>query len=754
VPVTWLARFITPSAHPPGVAGTPAPYLRREFTVGPGLREATLHLTALGLIEAYLNGRRVGDDLLAPGWTAYDARLVVSSHDVTGMVTEGTNGLGAILGEGWAVGRLTFTPETRNLWADRPAGFLQLELRYDDHTDVVVSDESWRAGLGAVGANSIYDGETHDARLEPSGWSEAGFDDSGWSSVDLIHRDPLTLIPRLAPPIRRIELLPARSVSTTPQGHTVVDFGQVLTGWVRLAVSGPAGTTITIRHCEAMIGGEPEFATNVTALNTDRYTLRGGGTEVWEPRFTFHGFRYAVVTGWPTELSTADLTAVVIHTDLARTGWFECSDELVNRLHRNVVWSMRGNFVGLPTDCPQRDERLGWTGDINAFAPTATFLYDVADMLGSWLEDLAAEQRVTKLVPWVVPDVIRQLAGPTALWADVAVSLPWQLYWTYGDRDRLAAQYESMVIFIDSVERQLSDDGLWDTGFQFGDWLDPDAPPGNASAGKTDPYLVATAYLCRTTTEIAKAADVLGHVADVERYTALHRRVRAAFRRAWVTPEGRLTAETATAYSLAICFGILDSVEETTAGERLAEIVAEGDYRIRTGFAGTPLVAHALSGTGQLDTAYRLLLQTECPSFLYPVTQGATTVWERWDAIRPDGTLHPEMTSLNHYALGAIADWLHCVVGGLNATEPGYSRMRIAPKPGGGLTHATTTLDTRHGQVRVSWRRAGELMTVDVGIPAGTRAEVELPSHPDRAIEAIGAGHHTWEYVATPAVRS
>ncbi|ABW14036.1 alpha-L-rhamnosidase [Parafrankia sp. EAN1pec] len=754
MPPRWNAAFIAAPSDPAGRGPAPAPYLRREFTVGNGLRSATLHVTAVGLIEAHLNGAPVGDEVLAPGWTSYRHRLVVSSHDVTGLLVEGANALGAVLGEGWAVGRLTWEKDKRAVWADHPAGFLQLDLDYGDRVDVIRSGADWRAGTGATLTDSIYDGETHDARLEPAGWAEPGFDDEHWSPVEVVARDLTTLIAPSAPPIRRVQELPAVDILTTPAGRTVVDFGQNLSGWVRLTVRGEAGTTIVLRHTETLIDGEADFRPNRTALATDCYVLRGGDPETWEPRFTFHGFRYVEMEGWPGSLDADAMTAVVVHSDMRRTGWFETSDELLNQLHRNVVWSMRGNFVGVPTDCPQRDERLGWTGDINAFGPTAAFLYDVRGVLGSWLTDLAVEQRAQGHVPLVVPDVGGMpITAPTALWGDVAVSLPWTLYQEYGDRELLADQYESMTAFIDSVEGLLDERGLWNSGFQFGDWLDPDAPPKNPAGGRTDAYLVASAFFCHTTRQLAQAAEVLGHTGDAARYTALHQRVRAAFRDEWVTPSGLVANDTATAYALAICFDILDPAQQARAGRRLADLVSKADHRISTGFAGTPLVAHALSRTDQLDTAYRLLLQTECPSFLYPVTRGATTIWERWDAIRPDGSLHDTgMTSLNHYALGAIADWLHRVVGGLEPVEPGYRRMRIAPRPGGGLTHATLTHDTPHGRVRVAWRRQPDSrITVEVDVPPGTAADVVLPGHPDRLSVPVGPGSHRWEYdVPTP----
>ncbi|WP_106401509.1 alpha-L-rhamnosidase [Actinocorallia populi] len=727
----------------------PAPYFRREFTVGRRPERATLHVTALGIVEPYLNGTRVGDEALSPGWTSYRHRLPVSAHDVTDLVEPGTNALGAIVGEGWAVGRIGFESLTkpgenadRFHYTDRPALFLQLELDYGDHTETIRTDEAFTCASGAVVGHSLYDGETYDARLEPEGWSTAGFDDSGWSPAEPFDWDPAALIPRAAEPIRRVEELSPVAVTTSPSGRTIVDFGQNISGRVRLTTTGRAGQTVTIRHAEILTDGELNVRSLRRAEAVDRYTLRGGGPETWEPRFTFHGFRYAEIDG-PFD----EVAAVVVHSDMRRTGWFDCSDQRVGKLHANTVWSMRDNFVGVPTDCPQRDERMGWTGDINAFGPTAAFLYDVRGVLGSWLDDLAAEQRELGYVPFVVPDALHSPCEPTALWADAAVSLPWALYQEYGDAGILRRAYPSMTGFVRDVEARLDADGLWSSGFQFGDWLDPDAPADNAAAAKTDRYLVANAYLARTTRELAETAKILGEAADADHFSALADRVRAAFRREYTTPGGRLAGETATAYSLAIAFGLLDPVQERKAGDRLAALVTDAGYRISTGFAGTPHVLPALTRTGHLEEAYRMLLQTGRPSFLYPVTMGATTIWERWDALLPDGTMHPaEMTSFNHYALGASVHWLHTTVGGLTPIEPGYGRMRIAPRPGIGLTHASLRHLTVHGEVTVSWKTADGRITVEAAIPPGTEAEVVLPLHPEALETVISPGAHIWTY--------
>ncbi|MBB2914356.1 alpha-L-rhamnosidase [Streptosporangium becharense] len=710
-----------------------APYFRREFTSDGPPDRARLQVTALGIVEPYLNGTRVGDEVLAPGWTSYRHRLQVSTYDVTHLIRPGANALGAIVGEGWAAGRLGYEGK-RHHYTQRPALYMRLELTHGGQTTIVTTDEQWTAGTGAVLAASLYDGETYDARREPDGWSLPGFT-GAWSPAEPFDWDPGTLVPRVATPIRRIEeLLPVETV--VKDGRTIVDFGQNISGWVRLAVTGEAGQSVTIRHAEILRDGALDTETLRTARSTDRYTLRGGGQEVWEPRFTFHGFRYAEIDG-PFD----EVRAVVVHSDMRRTGWLDTSHDLLNRLHANTVWSMRGNFVGVPTDCPQRDERLGWTGDLNAFAPTAAFLYDVRGVLGSWLEDLAAEQREKGYVPWVVPDVLSTPSSPTALWSDVAVSLPWALYQEYGDTEILRRCHDSMAAFIRDVETRLDDDGLWSSGFQFGDWLDPDAPPDNAGEGKTGRHLVAAAYLAKTTREMADTARVLG-TADAGHFASLAERTREAFRAEYVTGNGRVAGESATAYALAICFDLLDPAQEAHAGTRLAQLVAKAGFRISTGFAGTPLILPALSRTGHLQEAYLLLLETGCPSFLYPVTMGATTIWERWDAVLPDGTLNSTgMTSLNHYALGAVCDWLHKTIGGLTPLEPGYRRMRIAPKPGGGLTHATLTHTTVRGEVRIGWC-VTDRFALEVTVPDGTHALVELP---DGQITEITGGTHSFD---------
>jgi alpha-L-rhamnosidase len=737
---TWTARMIGPDDDFAG-----APVLRKEFAVDANHGDvvaATLRATARGVFTASINAVPVDDDVLSPGWSSYEWRLRYRSYDVTDRLRDAPDGgvvLSLALGNGWFRGRLGWQGG-RALYGKELGGFAELEIRFTNgHVQTVATDETWRAGPSAVLANDLYDGETIDAR--PRG--------DAWVGVHVQEFDTATLSPYIGPAVRRQEEIRPVRIWPSPAGRTLVDFGQNLVGWIRCRVRGEPGTAVTIRHAEVLENGELGTRPLRTAEATDRFVL-SGDDDVFEPTLTFHGFRYVEVNGWPGEPDAESLTAVIVHSDLRRTGHFECSEELLNRLHRNVVWGTRGNFLDIPSDCPQRDERLGWTGDIAVFAPTAAFLFDVEGFLRDWLADLAAEQRAADgRVPFVVPDSLKygseEFGTPesTAIWGDAAVWVPWALWQAYGKRDVLTDAYESMAAHVRRVESLLSETGLWDRGFQFGDWLDPTAPPDNPGLAKADESVVATACIYLSARIVAETAAILGYAEDAEHFAALAERTRAAFNQHYVFGDGTIHSDAPTVYALAIVFGLLDRPVQSLAGDRLAELVAEGGYRIATGFAGTPYVTDALTATGHLDDAYRLLLQRECPSWLYPVTMGATTIWERWDSMLPDRTINPgRMTSFNHYALGAVADWMHRVVLGIAPTQPGYRAVRVAPRPGGGLTWARGSLATRHGTVAVSWRLdEDDLLTATVAVPEGVDAEIDLPgSTPVR----MAGGEHTF----------
>lgn len=748
----WTACFVTPDWDEDTSQAQPLPLLRHEFVVRSGVTRARLYITALGVYEAQINGEIVGDHVLAPGWTSYHHRLRYQTFDVTHLVREGQNALGAILGDGWFRGRLSFAGGRRNIYGNRLALLAQLEIEYaDGTTERVVTDETWRAAQSPIRASDLYDGESYDARQERAGWSAPGYDDHDWAGVRLLEWNLETLVAPPGPPVRRIELLEPIAITTSPAGRAIIDFGQNLVGRLRFTVRGPAGQTITLRHAEMLEDGELCTRPLRTARATDHYTLRGDGVETWEPRFTYHGFRYAEITGWPGEPRADDICAVVCHSDMERIGWFECSDPLINRLHDNVVWSMRGNFLDIPTDCPQRDERLGWTGDIQVFAPTATFLFDVTGFLASWLADLAAEQRERGTVPFIIPDVMSLSSPPAAAWGDAAVIVPWVLYQRCGDAGILAAQFDSMRAWVDLVASIAGEQRLWESGYQFGDWLDPTAPPERPDAARTDPHLVATAYFARSAELLGRAAGVLGRGEEEAYYLAIAAEVRDAFHAEYVTTRGRLLSDSATAYALALQFALLrDAEQRRHAGARLAGIVRESGYHISTGFVGTPLLCDALCSVGEYAAAFRLLTQRECPSWLYPVTMGATTIWERWDSLRPDGSINPgEMTSFNHYALGAVADWLHRTVAGLAPAAPGYRRLDICPRPGGGLTSARARHRTPYGMAEVSWRIEAGQITIEAVVPPNTTASVALPGNEEAPL-IVGAGTHRWSYYYQP----
>ncbi len=740
----WQAQPVGAAWEEDPESDTRRPALvRRAFEVSKPIVRARLYASAHGLAELELNGSRVGRDELLPGWTVYRSRLRYYTYDVTDLLAHGPNAIGAWLADGWYRGRLGWRGGFRNLFGSDQSLIAQLEVLHDDGTrTVVATDGSWRASTGPILHAGLYDGETYDAREERVAFSTASYDESiapgeAWTPVAVRERDMGTMVAPVGPAVRCTEEVQPVAVLTSPSGKRLLDLGQNLVGRVRLRVSGAAGDTITLRTAEVLQSGELYTRPLREAKSTDVYVLAGRDEpEVWEPRFTVHGFRYVEVTGWPGDLDAAvaagDIVARVLHSDMRRTGWFESSNPQLNRLHENVVWGMRGNFVDIPTDCPQRDERVGWTGDIQVFAPTASYLYDSSGFLANWLRDVAADQLEDGTVPWYVPVIpaheVWTPIRPGAVWGDAAVLTPWVLYERFGDAGVLADQYASARAWVDLVERLAGPDRLWNEGFQLGDWLDPSAPPQDPADAKTDRYLVATAYFAHSTRTLARMADVLDRAQDAARYHALADEIRTAFQREYVLPNGRMTSDAQTAYGLALRFDLItDPALRAAVGQRLAELVAESGNRIAVGFAGVNVVSDALSSTGQMDAAYDLLLEEQCPSWLYAVTMGATTVWERWDSMLPDGSVHPgTMTSFNHYALGSVADWLHRVVAGLAPAAPGYREIVFAPRPGGGLTSASARHETPYGTASIAWRlEAGELH-VAVTVPTGAAAVVDL----------------------------
>lgn len=748
----WQARMVVPVLPEPGDGGEPAALLRGEVEVHGGIVRARIRATAHGVMTLHLNGTPVGDDALHPGWTSYASRLRYRTWDVTDLVRKGRNAIGVHLADGWFRGYLGFAG-LRDVYGDRTGALVQLEIEHADGTiRVAGTDRTWRSTLGPVTRADLYMGESYDADRALPGWDAPGFDDAGWEAVEVTTLDPAVLVAPDGPAVRATETLQPRAVLTSPSGKTLLDFGQNLVG--RLRVDLPAGPgTVVLRHAEVLEHGELGTRPLRQARATDEVAL-GHEAFTWEPSFTFHGFRYAEVSGWPGEVDPAAFRAVVLHTDMRRIGTFEASDPQLSRLHENVVWGMRGNFLDVPTDCPQRDERLGWTGDLMAFAPTAAYLYDTAGMLSGWLSDLAVDQHddgnVPVYIPWADVDPHLPPLGAEAGWGDAATVVPWTLFERYGDLGILERQWPSMSAWVDAFARRAGEHlDFASGGFSFGDWLDSAAPDDQPWAARLPWQAVATAYLAQSARILRDAAMELGRSQDALRYGDLFDRAAQRYRDEYVTPTGRAAFPSQTAYALAIRFGLLLPHQVEHAGAMLAEQVAADGFRIGSGFLGTPHVLDALADTGHAATAWKLLLQEECPSWLYAVTMGATTIWERWNSMLPDGSINPgEMTSFNHYAFGAVADFLQRRVGGLAPAAPGYRRIRVAPLPTPELTWARTAHETPYGRAEVSWTLEGDAFALEVVVPPSTEAEVALPD--GSAPTVVGAGTHRFTCAFTP----
>lgn len=728
-PEDWQASWIEPDVANDKPGG-PAPMLRREFTLSNSIAHARLYVTSHGLYELHLNGQRVGDQLLTPGWTSYDKRLQYQTYDVTGLCKTGRNALAVTLGSGW------YRFKGRHIYGDHLGVLLQLNMTYTDgRQEIIGSDQDWKSSTGPILMSEIYDGETYDARLEKSGWTMLGYDDAGWGGVKKVDYRKDLLVAPPGPPVRKTDELKPLKIIHTPAGETVFDMGQNMVGWVRLTVHGPAGATVTFRHAEVLDQKGNLYTENLrNAQQTVRYTLKGSAEEVFEPHFTFQGFRYVAVDGYPGTPTLESLTGIVIHSDMQPTSDFETSSALINQLQHNILWGQKGNFVDVPTDCPQRDERLGWTGDAEVFARTAAFNMDVAGFFTKWLRDLAADQRPDGVVPTVIPDIGNPNRAPrsAAAWSDAAAIVPWTMYLTYGDKRILEEQYSSMVKWVEYERQRAGDDYIWKHDFQYGDWLAYAAPDSEARSypgATTGADLIATAFFAYSTDLLHRTALVLGKQDDAARYGDLLSKIKAAFQREFITQTGRVGENTQTAYALALQFDLVPDQLRAVAAGRLAEDVRQRKH-LTTGFLGTPFLCLVLSRFGYLDEAYLLLTREEYPSWLYPVKQGATTIWERWDGIKPDGTFQSKsMNSFNHYAYGAVGDWMYRVVAGIDIDPeaPGYKHILIQPQPGGGFTSVKASHVSPYGTVSSSWEREDGSFRLAIGIPPNTTAVVRLP---------------------------
>jgi alpha-L-rhamnosidase len=741
-PGDWKARWIEPTLSEDLTKPQPAPMVRAAFAVRGKVRSARAYVTSHGLYELEINGRRVGDQLFTPGWTSYGKRLLYQTYDVTSLLRPGENAIGATLGDGWYRGYLAWR-DRRNVYGERLGLLCQLRIEYPDGTvETVGTDEKWRGTTGPILASDLYMGETYDARLEKPGWSAPGYADTDWTPVRVVAESPKhEILAPAGPPVRAIEEIKPVKILRTPAGETVFDMGQNMVGFVRLKVSGPSGTRVVLRHAEVLDKAGNFYTANLRAAKQEvAYVLKGGGVETYAPHFSFQGFRYVAVEGWPGEPALGALTGVVVHSDMAPTGTFETSNPLLNQLQRNIVWGQKGNFLDVPTDCPQRDERLGWTGDAQVFSRTASFNMDVAGFFTKWLADVAADQNEKGSVPHVVPNVLSRadvggqepaaFPGGSAAWADAATIVPWNMYLSYGDRQLLERQYPSMKAWVEYQRREAGDTNLWRSGFHFGDWLAYATTASDYPGATTGKDLIASAFFARSTELLQKAADVLGKKEDAAFYASLLPKIKEAFRREYVTAAGRVGENTQTAYALALQFDLLPEEMRAEAARRLATEVRTRGH-LTTGFVGTPYLCHVLSRFGYTDVAYRLLNRQEYPSWLYPVKQGATTIWERWDGQKPDGSFQDEgMNSFNHYAYGAIGEWMYRVVAGLelDPAEPAYKHVLVQPTPGGGLTSASAKLATLYGEAASGWSVADGKVTVTAIVPPNARGTVRLPA--------------------------
>ncbi|KAK3378133.1 alpha-L-rhamnosidase [Podospora didyma] len=734
------ADFISPRSY--GGMDGPAPIVFTRVEVKGAPVRARLYVTAKGLYEFSVNGVKVGADVLTPGWTAYQKRLRYQTYDITALLAGGGAGggsrtrsylLSAVLGNGWYRGQLVW-PGNRSSYGDRLALLAQLELTFADGSSrTITTDRTWRACESGIMFDDLYDGQTRDLgvdNVDPESRPCEGVVvlEGGWPD----------LVAPTAPPVCVTETVAAVSCFLSPSGKLIFDFGQNLVGWVQATIrGGTAGDQARIRHAEVLENGELGIRPLRSAKATDTYLLKGGAGEVetLQPTFTFHGFRYAEITTIH-KVELEHVRALVIGSKLRRTGWFTSSDPQLNQLHRNVVWSMRGNFLDIPTDCPARDERLGWTGDIQVFAPTANFLFNTSGFLSGWLSELAAEQKPDGGVPNIIPDVLRQADPSAAGWGDAAAVVPLSLFDAYSDRRVLERQYTSMAAWVRKVQHIAGPHCYLrgDECDQFGDWLDPTAPPDEPGNAQAHRGVVATAYLARSAHLVARAAKVLGHADDASQFEALHARVVDAFSHHYVSSSSSsgsvILSDCQTVYALAIVWGLLNKATARHASRRLAELVRAANYRVSTGFLGTPVILAALQAAGHADLAMRMLLQGEVPGWLYPVSMGATTIWERWDSMLPDGSINPgSMTSFNHYVYGAVADWMHEAVAGLAALEPGYRRIRVRPIDSLLLTSATARHESSYGMIEVSWTRNNDdgVFCLQVLIPVGVTAEVWMP---------------------------
>ncbi len=696
------------------------PYLRKSFAVAKPVARATVYATALGIYELRLNGKRVGDYVLAPEWTDYNKRLRYQEYDVTALLANGENVLGAQVANGWYSGHIG--NGGFQYWGKSPALLAQLEVVYQDGSvERIATDRTWKSHVSPMLATDFMLGEEYDARTEIPGWDRPGFNDSAWFNVGERDEPEREINGQVVEPVTELCELKTKTLTEPKPSKWTFDLAQNMVGVVRLKVSAPAGTRLVLRHAEMLNPDGTIYTDNLRgAPSIDTYICKGGGVEVWQPKFTFHGFHYVELTGLSGKPATDAVTGIVIGTNLTRTGTFKCSDELVNQLQSNIEWGQRGNYLSVPTDCPQRDERLGWMGDAQVFVRTAAHNSDVAAFFTKWLTDVTDSQDDRGRFADVSP-----FAGPskgTPAWGDAGVICPWTIYQMYGDLQLLENMYPSMVKWIEFGEANSTDHiRNRERGSDYGDWLSINA--------NTDKELIGTAFHAYSTSLVAKAAATLGKKDDAERFTKLFGEIKESFIRKYVAPDGRIKGDTQCTYLMALKFDLLpESLRATAATYLEKDIAAKGDH-LSTGFVGVSFMLPELTKSGKTDTAYKLLHQETFPSWLFSIRMGATTIWERWDGWTPDkGFQDVGMNSFNHYSLGSCGEWLYDTVLGIKSEEPGFKQIVIRPLPGGKLTKANGSYHSIRGLIRSAWEITPGGFDLAVEIPANTTATVCVPA--------------------------
>lgn len=736
-PEKWNAAFITIESESDSKESRGS-YLRKEFCINRKIKKAYACATALGLYQLYLNGRRIGEDEFTPRWTSYNKHLLYQVYDVTDDLKEGKNAAAAHIGAGWYKGDMGYS-RIRNHYGTKTAfsGFFRIEYE-DGSIEDICTDKTWKGEKSPVVFSEFYDGEIYDSNLEAAGWNDTLCEASDWSMIHTLSFNTDVLHAQSGCTVRKMEKLPVEKLIITPKGETVLDFGQELTGWVEFLIDGKPGDKAVLHFFEVLDRNGNVYRDNLrTAKQTVTYICNGKGNAVYHPNFTFQGFRYVHIAEFPCEVKKERFTACSIHSNMENTGYFSCSNEHLNQLHHNILWGMKDNFLDIPTDCPQRDERLGWTGDAQIFSRTASYLMDTYTFYSKWLKDLAEDQLPEGGVPHVIPDIVTGKSSEDPLmkdgehsasaWADAAVIVPWVLYTMYGDKRIIRKQYNSMKAWIEFMKSN-SKGNIWNYKVQMGDWVALDAEEGSYF-GATPNDLTCTAFYAHSTELFSKMAAAIGEKQDAQDYSCLAEDIKQTYRKRFFDENGRLTVQTQTAQILTLEFGLAPEGYKENVVKDLLELLKKENGHLVTGFVGTPYFCHVLSENGCCKEAYELLLKEDFPSWLYQVKMGATTIWEHWDGIKPDGTMwSADMNSFNHYAYGAVGEWLYRVMCGIDFEEqyPGFEQFKIEPHIGGGLHFACAEYESIYGRIRSRWERSNNTVRLEAEIPCNTSATIRL----------------------------